>query len=142
MQPGSECKDGSRVPPISRRDGGAVRHFRATRVQPARHQFRSTSLRDMKGRLPLYLVLTGTIAVLSGIGMTVALLVQRVNCDGGTSPMTVCLGYTNSIHWAVPIVAVGVMCFIAAGVSAARLGRRRRADEPLFSPGGENPSRH
>ncbi len=25
MQPGSECKDGSRVPPISRRDGGAVR---------------------------------------------------------------------------------------------------------------------
>jgi len=96
----------------------------------------------MKGRLALYLALTGTVAVLSGFGITAALLVQRVNCDSGTSPMTVCLGYTNSIHWAYPIAAIGVICFIAAGVSAARLGRRRRADEPLFSPGGENLSPH
>jgi hypothetical protein len=56
--------------------------------------------------------------------------------------MSVCLGYTNSIHWALPIVAIGVICFIAAGVSAASLGRRRRADESSFSPGGENPSPH
>lgn len=96
----------------------------------------------MKDRLPLYLALTGTVAVLSGIGITVALIVQRVNCDSGASPMSVCLGYTNSIHWALPIVAIGVICFIAAGVSAASLGRRRRADEPSFSPGGENPSPH
>ena len=73
----------------------------------------------MKGRLPLYMALAGTVAVMSGIGITVALLVQRVNCDSGTSPMTVCLGYTNSISWVYPIVAVGVICFIAAGVSAA-----------------------
>ena len=79
----------------------------------------------MKGRLPLYLTLIGTVAVLSGIGITVALLVQRVNCDSGTSPRTVCLGYTNSMHWAYPIVAIGMICFIAAGVSAARLGRSR-----------------
>ena len=96
----------------------------------------------MKGRLPLYLALAGTVAVLSGIGITVALLVRRVNCDGGTSPMTVCLGYTNSIHWVYPIVAIGVICFIAAAVSAARLGRRRRADESLLSPGGEHLSAH
>lgn len=128
------------APPV-RRDGGTLRHIRATRVQPASHQFRPTNLRDMKGRLPLYLALTGTVAVLSGIGITVALLVQRVNCDSGTSPMTVCLGYTNSINWAYPIVAIGVICFIAAGVSAARLGRRQ-GDEPLLSPGGENLSPH
>ena len=60
----------------------------------------------MKGRLPPYLAMTGTVAVLSGIGITVALLVQRVHGDSGTSPMTVCLGYTNSIHWAYPIVAI------------------------------------
>ena len=96
----------------------------------------------MKGRLPLYLALAGTVAVLSGIGITVALLVQRVNCDSGTSPMTVCLGYTNSIHWVYPIVAIGVICFIAAGVSSARLGRRRRTDEPLISPHGENLNTH
>lgn len=97
----------------------------------------------MKGRLPLSLVLTGSVAVLSGFGITAALLVQRANCDNsGTSPMMVCLGYTNSIHWAYPIVAIGVICFIAAGVSAARLGRRRRADKPLMTPGGENLSSH
>ncbi len=95
----------------------------------------------MKGRLPLYLALTGTVAVLSGFGITTALLVQRVNCDSGTSPMTVCLGYTNSIHWAFPIVTIGVICFIAAGVCAARLGRHR-GDEPLFSPGREKLSPH
>ena len=96
----------------------------------------------MKGRLPLSLALTGTVAVLSGIGITVALIVQRVNCDSGASPLTVCLGYTNSIHWALPVIAIGVICFIAAVVSAARLGRRRRADESLFSPGAEDPSPH
>jgi hypothetical protein len=83
----------------------------------------------MKGRLPLYLAVTGTVAVLTGIGITVAMLVQRVNCDSGTSPMTVCLGYTNRIHWAYPILAIGVICFIAAGVSATRLGRRRQTDK-------------
>lgn len=97
----------------------------------------------MKVRLPLYLAVTGTVAVLSGTGITAALLIQRVNCDNiGTSPMTVCLGYTNSIHWAYPIVAIGVICFIAAGMSAARLGRRRRANELLSSPGGENQNPH
>lgn len=96
----------------------------------------------MKGQLPLYLALTGTVAVLSGVGITLALLVQRVSCDGGTSPMSACLGYTNSIHWAYPIVAIGVICFIAAGLSAARLGRRRPAEDPLFSPGGEDLSPH
>jgi hypothetical protein len=115
----------------------AQRHIRATRVQPVSHQFHSTSLRDMKGRLPLYLALTGTVAVLSGFSITVALLVLRVNCDSGTSPMRVCLGYTNKIHWAYPIAAIGVTCFIAAGVSGAWLGRRR-AEEPLLSSGGEN----
>ena len=92
----------------------------------------------MKRRLPFYLALAGTVAVMSGIGIAVARLVQRVNCDSGSSPMTVCLGYTNSIHWAYPIVAIGVVCFIGAAVTAARLSRRRRADEPLFRPGGEN----
>ena len=71
----------------------------------------------MKRRLPLYLAMTGAVAVMSGIGITVVLLVERVNCDSGTSPMTVCLGYTNSIHWAYPIVAIGVICFVAVGVS-------------------------
>jgi len=97
----------------------------------------------MKGRLPLYLALAGTVAVLTGIGITLALLVQRVNCDSGTSPVTVCLGYTNSIHWAFPIVGIGVICFIAAGLSAStRQGRRGRADEPLIGPDGEKLRRH
>jgi hypothetical protein len=94
----------------------------------------------MKGRLSLYLVLAGTIAVLSGFGITVALLVQRVNCDSGTSPMAVCRKYTNSIHWAYPIAAVGVTCFIAAGVYAVWSGRRHREDESLLSPLGEKPN--
>ena len=96
----------------------------------------------MKGRLPLYLAVTGTVAVLSGFGIAAAMLVQRVNCDSGTAPMLVCLGYTNSIQWTYPIVAIGVGCFIAAGVSAARLSRRRHGDEPLLGPGGENLSPH
>jgi hypothetical protein len=80
----------------------------------------------MKGRLPLYLVLAQTVALLTGLGITVALLVQRVNCDdGGVPPMAACLGYTNSIHWAYPVVAIGVICFVGAGVSVARgLARR------------------
>jgi hypothetical protein len=92
----------------------------------------------MKGRLPLCLAVIGTVATVGGISITVALLVQRVNCDE-TSPMTVCLRYTNNLRWAYPIVAIGVICFIAAGVSAARLGRQQRANEPPLSPGGENP---
>ena len=92
----------------------------------------------MKDRLPLYLALTGTLTVLSGLGITVDLIFQRVNCDSGGSPMSVCLGYTNSIDWALPIAAIGVICFIAAGVSAARLGRRRRRHKALSRPGDEN----
>lgn len=102
--------------------------------------FRLTSLRCMKGRLPLDLALIGTVAVLTGMGITMALLVQRVNCDNSGSPMTVCLGYTNSIHWAYPIIAIGVVCFIAAGVSASTPVRCCREDEPPINPDGENPS--
>jgi hypothetical protein len=94
----------------------------------------------MKGRLPLYLALTGTVAVLTGMGITMALLVQRVNCDNSGSPMTVCLGYTNSIHWAYPIGAIGVICFMVAGVSASTPVRRRGADQPPIDPHGENRS--
>jgi hypothetical protein len=77
----------------------------------------------MKGRLPLFLVLAGTVTVLAGTILTVILLVRRDNCDGVASG---CQGYTNSIHWTFPLVLLGAGCFIAAGLSAATLARRRQ----------------
>ena len=94
----------------------------------------------MRGRLSLYLALVGTLGVLSGLGITAGLLVQRVNCEM-TSPTALCEGYTNSIRWAYPIAAVGAVCFIAAVVSALWSGRRRE-DEPLLSPTDVHPSPH
>ena len=76
----------------------------------------------MKGQLSLYLVLAGTAMIVTGTIVTVALLVHRENCDGVLGSR-VCQGYTNSIHWAYPLVALGVICFIAAGLSAANLLR-------------------
>lgn len=64
------------------------------------------------------MIVTGTI--LAG-----AILVHRENCDGVLSP-NVCQGYTNSLHWAYPLIALGAICFIAAGLSAANLLRRKQ----------------
>jgi hypothetical protein len=77
----------------------------------------------MKERLPLCFVVAGTVAVLAGSITTVMLLVRRNNCDGVA---TGCQGYTNSIHWTFPLVLLGAACFIAAGLTATGLGRRRR----------------
>lgn len=77
----------------------------------------------MKRRLPFFLVLTGTLTLVAAIAVTMGLLVQYTNCDG-VSPSVVCDGYTNSIRWAIPLFAIGVLSFIAAGVSATKLTRR------------------
>jgi hypothetical protein len=82
----------------------------------------------MKGRLSLYLVLAGTAMMVTGTIVTVALLVHRENCDGVLASQ-VCQGYTNSIHWAYPLIALGVICFIAAGLSAANLLRSGSPDD-------------
>jgi hypothetical protein len=88
----------------------------------------------VKGRLTLSLVLVGTAMLLIGVIAIVALLIDRVNCDG-VSPATVCQGYTNSIHWAYPVIALGAACFIAAGLTVAKLGSgRRRTDGPASPP--------
>jgi hypothetical protein len=79
----------------------------------------------MKERVPLYLVLAGTVTVLAGSVVTVILLVRRNGCDGVE---TGCQGYTNSIHWTFPLILLGAACFIAAGLSATNLGRRRHGD--------------
>ena len=87
----------------------------------------------MKGRLSLYLVLAGTAMIVTGTIVTVALLVHRGNCDGVLASQ-VCQGYTNSIHWAYPVIALGVLCFIAAGLSATNL---LRSDSPADHGGRE-----
>ena len=58
----------------------------------------------MRERLPLYLVLAGTVTVLAGSILTVILLVRRNGCDGVE---TGCQGYTNSIHWTFPLILLG-----------------------------------
>jgi hypothetical protein len=83
----------------------------------------SFRLFTMKRRLPLYLVLAGTTMLVVGTILTVALLIRRENCDG-VSPSIVCQGYTNSLHWAYPIIVLGAVCFIAAGLSATNLVQR------------------
>jgi hypothetical protein len=76
----------------------------------------------MRERLPLCLVLAGTVTVLTGSIVTVILLVRRDGCDGVA---TGCQGYTNSIHWTVPLILLGVVCFVGAGLAATALGRGR-----------------
>ncbi len=61
----------------------------------------------------------------TGIIATVALFVYRENCDAASDP-TVCQGYTNSVHWAYPLIALGAICFIAAALSATSFQRRGR----------------
>ena len=83
-----------------------------------------TRLVDVKGRPSLYLVLMGLVMIVTGVILTVALFVHRENCDGVSSP-NVCEGYTNSLHWTYPIIALGAICFIAAGLSATKFLRHR-----------------
>jgi hypothetical protein len=61
--------------------------------------------------------------LVTGIIITVSLLVHRENCDG-ISPPVVCQGYTNSLHWAYPLIGLGAACFIAAGLSVTNLVRQ------------------
>jgi hypothetical protein len=93
-----------------------------------------TSLPAVKGRGTLCLAIAGTVAVLLAMATTAALLVQRVNCDNGGSPVSICLRYTNSLHWVYPIAAVGVTCFIASSLSTTTRRRRHRNRVPLTSP--------
>ncbi|MFZ0250392.1 MAG: hypothetical protein WAL61_10650 [Acidimicrobiales bacterium] len=81
----------------------------------------------MRERLPLCLVLAGTLTVLAGSIITVMLLVRRDGCDGVA---TGCQGYTNSIHWTFPLILLGAVCFVAAGLSATTLGRGRHRGVP------------
>jgi hypothetical protein len=77
----------------------------------------------MKGRPSFYLVLAGTAILVTGVIVTISLLVHRENCDGVSSPI-VCQGYTNSLHWAYPLIGLGAVCFIAAGLSVTNLAHR------------------
>jgi len=81
----------------------------------------------MRERLPLYLVLAGTMTLVIGIVVTVTLVIRRDNCNG-ISPSDVCQGYTTGIHWANPIIVVGAGCFVAAGLSATNLVQLRQRD--------------
>jgi hypothetical protein len=74
----------------------------------------------VKQRELLYLVLLGTVMVVTGVGITMALLINRGDCSGVTS-LTVCEDYTSSIHWAIPVFAIGALCFVAAGLLTVRL---------------------
>ena len=65
-----------------------------------------------------------TVMTVTGVILTVGLLVRSEDCDGVSAP-DVCQGYTNSLHWTYPIIALGVVCFIAAGLFAAKLLQRR-----------------
>jgi hypothetical protein len=75
------------------------------------------------------------------------------------SPPLICKGYTNSLHWAYPVIGLGVACLIAAGLSASKLFRRRGrtcgadslnapegplmgCDSPQYDEGLGNGSRH
>ena len=79
----------------------------------------------MKERLSLYLVLVGTAMIVTGTIVTVVLLVHWANCDGVLASSHVCQGYTNNIHWAYPLIALGAICFIAAGLFTTHQERPR-----------------
>ena len=79
----------------------------------------------MKERLSLYLVLVGTAMIVTGTIVTVVLLVHWANCDGVLASSDVCQGYTNNIHWAYPLIALGAICFIAAGLFTTNQERLR-----------------
>ena len=71
--------------------------------------------------------------IMTGVILTVTLLVHRENCDGVSSPV-VCQGYTNSLHLTYPIIALGVICFIAAGLIASKFVRHSdRTNYPISS---------
>jgi hypothetical protein len=97
-----------------------------------------TRLVEVKGRFSLCLVLMGTVTIVTGVIIAVALLVRRGDCDGLSSP-TVCRGYTNSLHWAFPLVALGAICFFTAGLSATdfvqRRGRKSGSEGPTDPTG-------
>jgi hypothetical protein len=78
----------------------------------------------MKERLPLSLVIAGSVLVVTGTVLTVILIVHRDDCDG-VSASAGCQGYTNSIHWTFPLILLGAAFFIAAGLSATNLVQRR-----------------
>ncbi len=79
----------------------------------------------MKGRLSLYLVLAGTALIVSGTVTSAARLVHGANSDG-VLDSHVSQGYSNSIHWGYPLIALGTICFIAAGLTATNFLRRRK----------------
>ena len=81
----------------------------------------------MRERLPLYLVLAGTMTLVTGIVVTVTLVIRRDDCNG-LQPDSVCQGYTTGIHWAYAVIIMGAACFIAAGLSATNLVQRRQPD--------------
>jgi hypothetical protein len=92
-----------------------------------------TRLVAMKARPPLYLVFVGSVMILVGVILTVVLLVRREHCDGVSSPV-VCQGYTNSLHWTYPVVALGVICFIAAGLFATKFLQHPGQTKDSVSP--------
>jgi hypothetical protein len=91
----------------------------------------------VKRRGLLYLVLTGTVMVVTGVVITMALLINRGDCSGVT-PLAVCEDYTSSIHWAIPFFAVGAFCFVAAGLLTVRLMIRGAEDSTLRACTGES----
>jgi hypothetical protein len=79
----------------------------------------------MKRRLPFYLSLAGTALLLGGVAAVRALSVHYESCNGDL-PNVVCQGYVNTLHWTYPVIALGALCFIAAGLFSSKLLRRNR----------------
>jgi hypothetical protein len=119
---------GQGAPVPQHRDCDPLRHEWGTHPDiPNKHLTREVLVRlvAMMERLSLYLVLVGSAMIVTGAIVTVALLVHRANCDGVLASQ-VCRGYTNSIHWVYPLIALGAVCFIAAGLSATNQDARER----------------
>lgn len=83
----------------------------------------------MRERLPRYLIIAGSGALVIGVTVTVILVARRSHCSANPyNDNSTCLSYNPSIHWAFALIVLGAALFAAAALAATNRVQRRTGD--------------
>ena len=83
----------------------------------------------MRERLPRYLIIAGSGALVIGVTLTVILVARRAHCSANPyNDNSTCLSYNPSIHGAFVLIVLGAALFAAAALAATKRVQRRIGD--------------
>jgi hypothetical protein len=83
----------------------------------------------MRERLPRYLIIAGSGALVIGVTITVILVGRRSHCSANPdNDNSACLSYNPSIHWAFALIVLGAALIVGAALAATNLLQRRTVD--------------